>query len=107
VSATVILHQSCQGPVDAACRLFVDGKEIFTAGTANQSSSHARSFGAGVHSIRWLVAGRDAIGQCDMRLSYINPNTNSSENLPIVYLRQGLATPRQLKTKAEVDLSAN
>ena len=62
---------------------------------------------AGVHSIRWIVAGRDAIGQCDLRVYYHNPTTSNSENLPVVYLPQGLATPRQVKFMGEAVLSSN
>jgi hypothetical protein len=106
VSGSVYFHQRCQGPVDAGARLFVDGKELFTVGPASPSSTHIRTIGAGGHTLRWVIAGRESIGSCELRVYYINPATNTSDNLPIFYLPQNLPTSR-LRTKGEANLSSN
>ncbi len=103
VSGTVWFHQNCRGPIEAGCRLLVDNQEVSTVGPSDASGTTGRQLGAGVHSIRWIVAGRDAIGACDLRL-YMS-STTGIDNLSVFHLPQNLPTAR--RTKAEENLSSN
>jgi hypothetical protein len=102
----VALYQSCAGTNDATCRLFIDNVESATIGSGQSQTSY-RTINGGVHSIIWTLTGSASLGICNLRLSYTNPTTGASEQIPIFYLPQSLAALRQLPAKAEIDLSSN
>lgn len=104
-AGTYFFHQTCYGPQGAFGRLFVDGVDVSTVGFGTDTfDNNGRTLAAGVHTLRWIVAGRDAIGQSDIRITYINPTTSTSDTIPVLHLPGNLA---KLKTKAEADLSSN
>lgn len=107
VSVSVYFNQSCRG-ADVTGRMFVDNNtEVSVVSGASSISGRSlslRLIGGKPHTIRWVVAGKDGIGSCDMRIEYFNPVTSSFENLPIFYLPP---TSSKIKTKAEADLSPN
>lgn len=98
------VHQTCYGPPSAFGRLFLDGVDVSTVGLGTDTfDNNGVTLNAGVHQLRWIVAGRDAIGQCDMRITQYNP-TGIDTAIPVLHLPSSLA---KLKTKAEADLSSN